>query len=366
MKSIFIILSLFIHSSLTYATLQFEDASSPELITSGRALAMGNAYMSKVDDGWASFYNPAGLGTVRGLRIHLMNLHLESNSGFLNITGKGGVTDSLSKYTEAFDPVKLRQLHVDNPGNLSHARIHAFPNITYRGITIGYMYSQQNRSRLESVSSSFEIAERTDSGPVLSLSASLFGGVLKFGVSAVHLTRKEIQKDFASGASVVIDKSTDYEQGSMTHIVAGTRITLPFTALPTFSAVLRNSSNTKWDSPEFSGTPDNIPQTVDYGFSITPNLGRTFRMHIEINMKDAGNRYEDVPSQRKLAAGIEFDYKRSMFVRLGYGDGWGSVGVGVRNRKFSFDLTSYAIEASEDGFREDEDRRFLMSISSGL
>jgi hypothetical protein len=366
MKSILILTYLVLCSNLAIAKLEFEDASHPELITSGRALAMGNAYLSKVDDGWASFYNPAGLGSVRGLQSHLVNIHLESNSGFLDITGNGAVTNSISKYSSAFDPVSLRQLHVDNPGNISHARMHAFPNITFRGITLGYVYSKQNRARLKSVTDDFEVSERVDSGPVFSLSASLFGGVLKFGASVTHLTRKQLQKDFASGDPVSIDASTDYKQGNMTHIVAGTRLTLPITALPTFSAVLRNSSGADWDTPELGGTPDKIPQTFDYGFSITPNIGRTFRIHIEADIRDAGNRYENVPSQRKMSLGIEFDYMRSMFVRFGYGDGWGTAGVGVRNKDFIFDLSTYAIEASEDGVREDEDRRFLMSISGGI
>lgn len=366
MKMFILITLIFLSAKNAFALLPFDDATSPELITSARALAMGNAYMSKADDGWAAFYNPAGLGTARGLKVHLMNLHIESNTGFLNITGQGGIQDSIGKYSEAFQPTALRQLHVDDPGNLSHARLNLFPNITYRGFTLGYMYSQQNRSRLKSVSDSFEIAERIDSGPVFALSTSLFGGILKFGASATYLTRRQLQKDFAANEAVSIDKEVDYTGGSMTHIVAGTRITLPFKFLPTFSAVLRNSSNTQWDSPSFSGTPDRIPQTVDYGFSITPNLGRTFRMHIEVNIKDAGDRYTDVSAYRKLMAGIEFDYMRAMFVRFGYGDGWGSAGIGVRNDKFMFDLTTYAQEASDDGTREDEDRRFILSISSGI
>ena len=113
------------------AIIPFEDAVSPELVTSARALAMGNAYMSKVDDGWSAFYNPAGLGTVRGLQFHLGNIHLETNNGFLDVTSKGAFTDALSKYTDAYDPVGLRGLHADNPGHLSHARVQFFPNITF-------------------------------------------------------------------------------------------------------------------------------------------------------------------------------------------------------------------------------------------
>lgn len=365
MKRLFLFLLFF--SSQSYGLLPFEDAVSPELVTSARALAMGNAYMSKVDDGWSAFYNPAGLGTVRGLQFQPGNLHIESNNGFLDITGgSGSFSDSISNYSNAFDATALRSLHVASPGNTSHARFQAFPNITYRGITLGYMYVQQNRSRLASATADFEVAERTDSGPVMALSLSLFGGILKFGASATYLTRKELQKDFGPSDPVSIDADVDYRQGTMTYMIAGTRLTLPIAALPTFSLVVRNSSATEFGAESLGGLPNEIPQTVDASFSITPNLGRTFRLHWEIGQKDMGNRYDTVPAQRKLMTGIEFDYMRKMFVRFGYGDGWGSGGVGVRNKDFAFDLTTYAIEGSTDGVREEEDRRFIISISAGI
>ncbi|MBD65174.1 MAG: hypothetical protein CME62_08205 [Halobacteriovoraceae bacterium] len=362
-----IILLLFvIYSTHSQALLEFEDAVNPELVTSARALAMGNAYMSKVDDGWSAFYNPAGLGTVRGLQFHLTNIHLETNSGFLDITSDGAFTDSLSKYQDAYVPGELRNLHADNPGHTSHSRFQLFPNMTYRGITLGYMYTKQNRARLKTIDDDFEISERVDHGPVMSLSASLFGGIVKFGATAILLNRIQLQKDFAPSETTDIDKELDYTKGTMTHLTAGTRITLPYFMLPTFSMVVRNSSNSGWYDEERSGPPPKIPQTVDYSFSLTPALGRTFRMHLEIGRKDAGDRYDTVPTSRKTVGGIEFDYMRKMFVRFGFGDGWGSGGVGVRNKSFAFDLTTYAIEGSEDGYREDEDRRYVMSISSGF
>lgn len=361
--------TFFIISFNAYAILEFEDASSPELVTSARALAMGNAYMSKVDDSWAAFYNPAGLGTVRGLMFHLGNVHLETNNGFLDVTGgSGNFLESTGDYSDAFTADGLRSLHADSPGEISHARINLFPNITFRGFTLGYMYSQQNRARLRSIDDEFEIAERTDSGPVMALNLSLFGGIFKIGATGILLTRKQIQKDFASVESTDIDKNVDYKQGTMTHVTAGMRLTLPFFMLPTFSVVQRNSSNGRWYDEELGGVPDTIPQTTDAGFSIEPIAARNLRMHFEVNYKDIGNRYDTVASNRKIVGGMEIGWQRMFFFRLGYGDGWGSGGIGVRNEKFIFDLTTYAIEASEEenAFREEEDRRYIMSFSSGF
>lgn len=359
-------LFLFFISFQAQAILPFEDAVSPEFVTSARALAMGNAYASKVDDGWAAFYNPAGLGTVRGLQMHFTNLHLETNDGFINVAGSAPLSEAASNYQSAFDPVGLRQLHAENPGNISHARFQVFPNITYRGISLGYMYVQQNRARLKSLADDFEIAERKDWGPVLAFSASLMGGIIKFGATGVLLTRMQMQKDFAGGAAVSIDKQQDYVKGSMTHLTAATRITVPVALLPTISVVSRNSSDGEFHTPEFSGVPEAIPQTTDISLALTPNLGRTFRMHVEVIRKDFGDRYDTVPTSRKLMGGLEFDYMRKMFFRLGFGDGWGSGGIGVRNQDFAFDMTTYAIEASDEGYREQEDRRTVISVSGGF
>ncbi len=361
-----LLLSLFIFSNSAYSRLYFEDAASPELVTSARALAMGNTYASLVDDSFAAFYNPAGLGTVRGFRFHLTNIHFELNNGFLDVTsGQGNFLDAIDKYDDAFKSDGVRDLLADNPGHMTHARINLFPNITYRWITLGYLYSQQQRARLEDVTSDFELAERVDSGPVLSLAFSLFGGIVKFGATATYLTRKEIYSDTPASSPVDIEKE-DYSRASMTHIVASTRITFPVFVLPTISVVARNAGENKWYNEDLAGAPEEIPQTYDASISITPFTGRMSRLHIEIGRKDLSNEYEDVPDQRKLQAGIEWGYRRSYFFRLGYGDGWGSGGIGVRSKKFVFDLSTYAVEASADGFREEEDRRYAINLSSGF
>lgn len=361
----FLALILLLFPIFSFAKLSFEDGAYPEIITSARALGMGNAYISKVDDSWSAFYNPAGLGTVRGLQFHITNLHLEMNNGFFDITsGKGSITDGFSRYSEAFKADGMKKLLEENPGTSTHARLNLFPNITVKGLTLGYLYSTQTRSRILKEGDKFETAERTDFGPVMALSASFFGGVLKFGGSVVHLTRKELQKDFEPTDAVSIE-GEDYKKGSMTLITVGSRLTLPVALLPTFSFVLRNSSQTAWDSPDLGGAPEKIPQTYDAGFSITPIFGNVFRMHLEVNKKDIQDKYDDVPNKRKLTGGVEFDYKRMMFVRFGYGDGWGSAGIGVRNSNFVFDLTTYGVELS-DKFREKEDRRWVLSMAQGF
>ena len=85
MRLFFILLFSSIIFTQAQAAIGLPDAISPELAPSGRALAMGDAFIAKVDDSMAVFYNPAGLGTVRKTHFHLTNFHVEVNSGWSSL-----------------------------------------------------------------------------------------------------------------------------------------------------------------------------------------------------------------------------------------------------------------------------------------
>ena len=364
LKVLLSVLSLSV-SSAALAKLDFEDHAFPEFVTSARALAMGNAYINKVDDSWSAFYNPAGLGTVRKPEFHLGNIHLEASNKLLNIISQGPATDIPGNYKDTFDPQEMRSVLAKDQGKLTHSRIQAFPNFTVRGLTLGYLFAQRNRAIInDDAANKFEMAERRDHGPVFALNASLFGGIFKIGASAVYLIRRDLYKEVAPNASAEINDS-DYKYGRSLQLTTGARITLPYVMLPTFSAVLRNATSNDFEGSKSGGPPEEIEQTVDYGFSLTPQIGKRMRIHMEANLKDGHNAY-DTDIKRRLAAGIEIDFNRRIFIRGGWGDGWGSGGIGLRGRSFIFDLTTYAVDRSLDGFREEEDRRWALSLSSGF
>jgi hypothetical protein len=363
---IFLCFYLSLRASEALAELDFEDHAFPELVTSGRALAMGNAYINKADDSWAAFYNPAGLGTVRGEYFHLLNSHLEISNSLMNVVSNGPAYQIPGNFIKSFDMQELRTELATEQGKIAHSRFNFFPNLTVRGLTLGYMFSQRNRGIInETILNDFEVAERRDQGPVMALNGSLFGGVFKIGITAVYLTRRELYKSFDPGTSVSTLNSGDYKNGKGLQLTTGAKLTLPVTLLPTFSVVLRNSSANGWENISGAGAPDTIKQTIDLAFSVSPQIGRRSRIHFEANLRDATNKYgSDV--LRRLAAGAEFDVNRRIFVRTGYSDGWGSAGIGLKSRTFSLDMTTYAVDRSLDGFREEEDRRWVFSISSGI
>lgn len=361
----FFFLFLFLASMPVFARLDFEDHAFPEFVTSARALAMGNAYINKVDDSWSAFYNPAGLGTVRKPQFHLANVHMEASSGLLDVIGNGPAYEVPGNYIDSYDMDELRTELAANQGKLAHSRFNIFPNLTVRGLTLGYFFSQRNRAIInDDVANEFEVAERRDQGPVMSLNASLFGGVFKVGATAIYLNRRDLYKSFGPTTPVDIN-NVDYKKGKSLQVTAGARLTLPWTFLPTVSAVLRNATDNNFEDLGPGGSPDEIKQTVDVGFSITPQISKMSRIHLEFNLKDLNNAY-DTNYKRRAAMGMELDFNRRLFLRAGWGDGWGSGGLGVRTRTFILDLTTYAVDRSLDGFREEEDRRWVLSLSSGF
>jgi hypothetical protein len=367
MKSGLSLLLTFLISSSAHA-IDFEDAVFPEFVTSARALAMGNAYVAKADDAASVFYNPAGLGTVRYPHLHFSNFSLETNKGMLDAISGDGFGDYFSNTPKMFSIDGMREVLKEKPGTIAHSRLSALPNFTSRYFSIGYMFAKRSRGVVTDVNSvtGYEFADRFDHGPYAALNISLFGGILKTGISAVYLHRKEIQGSADPNATANVSEDS-YKTGAAVVSTFGSKLTLPFTFLPTFAVTVHNTFEQEFSvGSTTAGAPTNIPRTYDVGFAITPQIGTATRIHLEVNLKDVGGAYADVPTSRKFLAGAEIDFSRVFFIRIGYGDGYGSAGLGVKSRKIEFDVSTYAVDTTTSTFRGKEDRRFALSVSSGF
>jgi hypothetical protein len=360
------ITALIITFSSNALAIGFSDATFPELATSGRALAMGNAFISRVDDSSAVFYNPAGLGSVRYGHFHFSNFHLETNRGWMNIGTGGGLFDASSSFGKSISLDGQREL-LNQPGSfgkMAYTRFHMLPNFTTRYFSAGYLFSKQTLATIQSATSDFEYAQRTDHGPYAAFNLSLLGGVFKVGFTGALIRRKEAVGTKDKDVTLELGDN-DTNKGTAFIITGGTKLTFPVTFLPTFAATIHNLGSQKFSHSGGLTRPTKIRQTFDLGFSLTPQIGKTTRLHLEVNYKDFADKY-GTSSSRRITFGSEFDFNRTFFVRFGWGDGFGSGGLGLRTRRLEFDLTTYAVDTSGSSFRGIEDRRFSMTLSSGF
>lgn len=353
-------------SSVSMAELSFFDGQYSELAVSARALGMGNAYIAKSNDSSSVFYNPAGLGSVRSWQIHISNVFVEWNKNWQSASSGGKLADAAGNFTEAFSIDGLRKISEASYNSPTYSRFSVNPHITTRYFSLGYLYAMKTRTQVvESVSGDqFEWADRTDHGPYVAGSFSLFGGVIKFGAMGMLLLRSESfgSQDYATTVDLQDD---DYQSGLAPIINAGAKITLPIVALPTFAARFNNVNSAKFHGSAGT-TPEKIKNSIDVGFSITPKLANVVDWHLEVNYKDVTQKFPDLAAVRRVQAGMEIGIARIIYFRTGVADGFGSFGLGMRSKRLEVDISSYSIDLTDDDLRGEEDRRFTLSISSGL
>ncbi len=348
-----------------WALLSFEDATYPELAPSGRALAMGNAFICKVDDATSVLYNPAGLGTVRYPHFHLANFQVEFNQDWAGLSTSGELSEFTDKFTSSLDVEGLRKLMLESPGLLTHSRLSFLPNFTTRYFSMGYLFSTSTRATLGTeTGAKFEFANRRDQGPYLGLNLSLFGGVIKIGAAGFYLMRQEMIKDVDKDTAIEVGND-EFNRGSGVIVNGGLKVTLPWAGLPTIAASIHNAFDQDFSS-EGVGPPTKIRKSITAGISIAPHISRGIRMHIEANLKDINNAHPEVNSRRKSMLGVEFDIYRILFIRFGYGDGFGTAGAGVKSKNFEIDVSTYALDTTSNEFQGEQDRRFIFSFSTGL
>lgn len=360
----FIFICVLLIPQIGFSQLHFEDSVFPELVTSARALAMGNAYVAKADDSAAAFYNPAGLGTVREPSFHLSNFQFDMNKGWSDAALGGSLTDAGGNFFKAFNEDGLREILVEKPGVTTFNRMQFMPNFTMRYFSLGYMYSKKTKARVTKDATEYHYIYRRDHGPYASLNFSFWGGIFKIGMTGAMVSRKEAEVKTNPNTTLELGDN-DYKKGSAFIGIAGAKLTLPYKLLPTFAVTSHNAFEKEFSS-RAAGQPKSITKTLDAGFSITPQIGNVVRLHLEANYKDVEGNVAGVSSGRRILLGMEMDIARRFFFRLGYGDGFGSAGLGVKSRKLQFDLTTYAVDRTKDDFRGDEDRRFAFSLSSGF
>lgn len=325
---------------LTYAR---EDLIPGSRYTSGRAAAMGDAFLPLGDDPAAGlFYNPAVLGKVRRLVFEPINL-----SGYMNMGYLGYPNSDALKVTDLRSYAQNLTLHPDNAVGVGGAFLPCvgFSGISFGILTQSHLLAQSNDDGSISYRSLYQII------PSAGIGFQLFDNFIRFGYSLQWVNE-------AVGANTVspeIDPSelgynVNLSQGSAFSHNFGLAITFPVRSLPAINVVVRNAFDTHYSpysivsfTNSSIGVPATEPMTVDASFSLQPRLGVGVTSNIVFEDRDITNR-SGADFIAHLSIGAELNFKNRLFLRGGYGSGYPSAGLGLKRTATEASITWYTEE----------------------
>lgn len=343
-------------------------ASSPpihlnaEWYASARLLSMGNAGIAVPEDPTsAMFYNPAGLARNKKTSLEFFNPQIEF--------GTGDVSNTAAK-TQLGKNFKLAGVAgslVNNPYKPSSLGASIYPNIWGQNFAFGILARVDQAAYADSRGTIYYGA-RYLVIPTMGISVGLLDGRFKMGfaVRGIQITETNGSLTNYFDAGYLKNPSEGLGLG----VDAGVLITMPWSYLPTIGAVARNIGDTSFGGDAYfsvaRGTVTRhqmIKSTYDAGASISPKLSQRTTMLLSADYRDVLDQM-GTPTLRHVNLGMEIDFSKTVYFRLGVREGYWSAGVGIAGRKASMDLGSYAEELDGTAFRSVEDRRLVLRFGS--
>ena len=323
--------------------------------TSARGVAMGDAFLPLADDGASAlFYNPAGLGKIRKLSVEPMNIQFQMNSEYVSHfdTNFYKIT-SLSSYA----PVLAK-----SPGAFPGVSAAYVPTFAFRDFGFGMLL--ENRLAATASNGLVHYRSRYSLIPTAGGALRLASGILRIGYSLqwVNQTSGDVTVPATSGP---LGYDQKLSQGSALSHNLGFALSLPFAYLPSFNIVARNVGTAKYRgfsllpvAKNSSGTPLDEPMTVDASISFQPKTGVGGGFNLVLQGRDLTNQ-SGISLLTRLAVGSEFTFREKLALRFGIGNGYPSLGLGLKTAKAEFSLSWFSEETGAS-FRSERDTRYIL------
>ncbi len=325
--------------------------------TSGRAAALGEAFLPLTDDGASSlFYNPAGLARLSPqVRFEALNVQGQFNGELVETLNQDFYK---AASLNSFRP-RLREIPDRFPG-FSTAFL---PNIYRKNFAVGLL---ANASFMSRYTPDGQIRYRSlyQLIPAAGVGLSLAEGIVRLGYSVqwVHQASGDVT---ASDSLADLGYSQGLQKGSAFSHTAGFALSFPVRWTPSFNLVARNIGNARYRDfaimPLVStsvGTPADEPMSVDASLSLHPRAGGSGIWNIVVEGRDLTNRSQ-TPVLVRLVGGLEYQYRNSFALRFGYRSGYPSAGLGVRSHSAELAVTWFS-EELEPGYHGYRDVRWLL------
>lgn len=333
-KYILLIFTFLLTAQITeaYAQKSVFSREYPRIMTSVRAMGMGNAFYGVSDDKYAAFYNPAGLAMNKshwsldlipvtiGVNNNLINNGIELSNMFL-----GGGLDS-SSIAKTLDGM-MGQYNNINP-------VGVFPAFTYKNWSFGiFLNSNVNLLTYNSAMPTVAAKVHADAGAVFTYAHSfLKDKSLHIGASIMGIFRMAYTGSYTSVDIAALDTSSILNnalsnQGWGILGSVGIMYELPWLRKELNARV--GLSFNEFGYTSFAPGLDEITPTLNLSFAISPNWN-FISSNIVVDFNDllfmAGS---DKSFGKRVNIGAEIGFWNRIFLRTGLHQGYWTAGAGV-------------------------------------
>lgn len=335
-------------------------AQSAELFESNlsvRALGMGNAYISVVDDAYALFYNPARLAFVEGFNIRVADPYILTSDPLelQSVVDSNSSSESLAETLEPF-------FDSNASGGLGARVAFTMPRFGFSFYGDAQLGVNLNNPVL----------------PDLNLRAVAdYGGVIGFAVPIVPMLTAgmNIKKVFRQGGDLTIDSTSIAEldldeitgeierKGTAFGLDLGLTMSVPGPIDASLSFMWKNVGGLSFTHDAGPGPPPDEDAEMIVGAAVgvdLPLMGLTGAIdfkHLDKSGLQLGQR---------VNLGVELNFLNMDF-RAGLHQGYYTLGFGFSLGLIMLDLASYGVELGEfPGQREDRRYALQLTIELGL
>lgn len=328
-------------------------AEAADIGFSARALGMGNAYTSIVNNGDAIFYNPAGLARMSGFNWTIMDPAVGTNA-----------IDSYQDYLDiAEDSSDIESIVNDLYGQQVNLYSGGKSLLSFGSFAFGvYGLVDANFFVNNPVYPNIESEYRLDYGFVLGGGFELVPELFHIGLQARRVGRQGGQVPIGVSTIATLDSETIQNELNRSGIGYafdwGATLTFPGGLKPTLSFTWRDMGNTSFEPSSGAVAPASVQQEQIIGLGL---IYESLVMDIKPAIDFRYLNDSDMQLGKKLNMGIEFSWP-IIDVRGGFHQGYYTAGA-------SFDLWMMRVDAATYGVElgaypgQLEDRRYMVQIS---
>lgn len=320
-----------------------------------RALGMGNAYSTIVDDRNALWYNPAGLDKIRGLHLTVLDMGIGSDAAdvysiYQNTTG--------SNYSAIIHQFFGRQVWLGLSDSL------AFSMKDFAVAAYDYLNMSFNLHDPAYANLTFNVTN--DIGFISGFAFSVIPqDILRLGVVAKRVTRYGGRVPFGPSTLATLSNSqltalvNNYGTGYGLDV--GLLFEAPLGIHPIFSAVWHDIGQTKFIPVGSSSSPPPMDNEAVAGMSVLFDA-TVVKIRPAIDFKHIN--LQDEQLGKRIHMGVELQFP-GLAIRGGASQGYYTAGVGIDLKYLQIDAATYGVELDTYPGQL-EDRRYVLQFTIDL